>query len=68
MIWILQELVTIIKGMKNFEQRVFYYGKDIDAAVAALNTISHSFQNNLNTYPEAMAYARKRNWRKRVFC
>jgi len=51
-----QELVNIIKDMKAFDQRVFYYGKDVDAAVAALNT-HHKVPEKLNTYPEAMAYA-----------
>ncbi|WP_456442210.1 M16 family metallopeptidase [Psychroserpens sp.] len=52
------DLVEIIKGMKNFEQRVFYYGKDIDAAVAALNK-NHTVSEDLKTYPEAMAYLEK---------
>lgn len=52
------ELVEIVKGMKNYEQRVFYYGKDVNAAVAALNT-SHIVADDLNTYPEAMAYLEK---------
>ncbi len=52
------ELVDIIKGMKNFEQRIFYYGKDIDAAVAALNT-NHVVSEDLKDYPEAMAYLEK---------
>ncbi|WP_323788874.1 M16 family metallopeptidase [Psychroserpens sp.] len=52
------ELVDIIKGMKNFEQRVFYFGKDIDAAVAALNT-NHKVVEPLKAYPEAMAYLEK---------
>ena len=52
------DLVEIVKGMKNFEQRVFYYGKDIDAAVAALNT-NHTVSEDLKTYPEAMAYLEK---------
>jgi zinc protease len=51
-------LVDIVKGMKNFEQRIFYYGKDIDAAVAALNT-NHKVAEELKTYPEAMAYLEK---------
>ncbi|WCO03122.1 M16 family metallopeptidase [Psychroserpens ponticola] len=53
-----EELVDIVKGMKNFEQRVFYYGKDIDAAVAALNT-NHKVAEDLKSYPEAMAYLEK---------
>ncbi|WP_040281837.1 M16 family metallopeptidase [Psychroserpens damuponensis] len=52
------QLVDIVKGMKDFEQRIFYYGKDIDAAVAALNT-SHKVSEELKTYPEAMAYLEK---------
>jgi len=52
------ELVEIIKGMKNFEQRIFYYGKDIDLAVAALNT-NHTVSEDLKAYPEAMAYIEK---------
>ena len=51
-------LVEIIKDMKNYEQRVFYYGKDIDAAVAALNE-NHKVAEELNEYPEAMAYLEK---------
>ncbi|WP_299228254.1 pitrilysin family protein [uncultured Psychroserpens sp.] len=53
-----QELVDIVKGMKDYDQRVFYYGKDIDSAVAALNQY-HTIPGELNTYPEAMAYAEK---------
>ncbi|MEM5564803.1 insulinase family protein [Psychroserpens sp. AS72] len=52
------QLVEIVKGMKDFEQRIFYYGKDIDAAVAALNT-SHKVSEELKSYPEAMAYLEK---------
>ncbi|MEY8848983.1 M16 family metallopeptidase [Psychroserpens sp. XS_ASV72] len=53
-----QELVDIVKSMKDFDQRIFYYGKDVDAAVTALNT-HHSVSGELNDYPEAMAYAEK---------
>jgi predicted Zn-dependent peptidase len=52
------ELVEIVKGMKNFEQRIFYYGKDIDAALAALNA-NHTVSEDLKTYPEAMKYIEK---------
>lgn len=52
------ELVEIIKGMKNYEQRIFYYGKDMEAAVAALNA-NHKVSDQLNGYPEAMAYLEK---------
>lgn len=52
------ELVEIVKGMKNYEQRIFYYGKDVDAAITALNE-NHVIADELNTYPEAMAYLEK---------
>ncbi|WP_298896333.1 M16 family metallopeptidase [uncultured Psychroserpens sp.] len=52
------ELVEIVKGMKNYEQRVFYYGKDVEAAVVALNE-NHKVADELNQYPEAMAYLEK---------
>lgn len=52
------ELVNIVKEMKNFEQRIFYYGKDIDEAVVALND-NHKVAQELKTYPEAMVYLEK---------
>ena len=50
-----KELVDIVKDMKNYNQRVFYYGKDVDAAVAALNS-SHTIPEDLKEYPEALVY------------
>jgi len=50
-----EELVAIIKDMKNYKQRIFYYGKDVDAAVSALNT-SHKLHGELKDYPEAKKY------------
>ncbi len=52
------ELVDIIKDMKNYKQRIFYYGKDSDAAVAALNE-NHKVADQLKDYPEAMSYTEK---------
>ncbi|MFV0247506.1 MAG: M16 family metallopeptidase [Tenacibaculum sp.] len=49
------ELISLIKDMKNYKQRIFYYGKDIDAVVAALNT-HHKVNNNLKDYPEPKKY------------
>lgn len=48
-------LVNIIKGMKNYKQRIFYYGKDVDAAVAALNN-HHKIYGELKDYPAAKEY------------
>lgn len=52
-----EELVSILKDMKNYKQRVFYYGKDIDAAVAALNT-HHKLYGALKEYPKAKEYVK----------
>ncbi len=49
------ELVQIIKDLKGYKQRIFYYGKDVDAAIVALNT-SHKVPKNLKDYPEAEKY------------
>ncbi|TYP98856.1 putative Zn-dependent peptidase [Tenacibaculum adriaticum] len=53
-----EELVSLIKDMKNYKQRVFYYGKDVDNAVAALNK-SHKVYGELKEYPEAKEYVKK---------
>jgi len=53
-----QELVDMVKDLKNYKQRIFYYGKDVDAAIAALNT-NHVVADELKEYPEAMAYLEK---------
>ncbi len=50
-----QELVDIIKDMKGYKQRVFYYGKDVDAAVTALNE-HHKLFGELKDYPVAKKY------------
>ncbi|OIQ27519.1 MAG: peptidase M16 [Bacteroidetes bacterium MedPE-SWsnd-G2] len=50
-----EELVGIVKDLRNYSHRVFYYGKDIDMAVNALNT-HHSVPAETVEYPEAMAY------------
>lgn len=50
-----QELVDLIKDLKNYKQRIFYYGKDVDKAVSALNT-SHKIYGELKEYPEAKKY------------
>ncbi len=49
------ELVSILKDLKNYKQRVFYYGKDVKTAVAALDT-HHKIFGELKEYPEAKKY------------
>ncbi|CAM1354077.1 M16 family metallopeptidase [Tenacibaculum insulae] len=50
-----EELVAIVKDMKNYKQRVFYYGKDVKAAVASLNA-NHKLYGELKEYPAAKKY------------
>ena len=50
-----EKLVGIIKDMKNYKQRVFYYGKDVNSAVASLNTY-HKIFGELKEYPPAKEY------------
>ncbi|WP_369049054.1 M16 family metallopeptidase [Tenacibaculum sp. UWU-22] len=50
-----EELVNIIKDMKNYKQRVFYYGKNVDLAIDALNK-NHKIYGELKDYPEAKEY------------
>jgi predicted Zn-dependent peptidase len=50
-----EELVALIKDMKNYKQRVFYYGKDIDNAVAALDK-EHHIYGELKAYSVAKEY------------
>lgn len=50
------ELVAIVKDLKNYKQRVFYYGKDVNNAVDALNK-EHKLPVDLKDYPEKREYA-----------
>ncbi len=51
-------LVNTIKGLKNFKQRIFYYGNDVDAALTAINK-NHVVADKLNDYPVKTAYSQK---------
>ena len=50
-----EDLIALIKDMKNYKQRIFYYGKNIDDAVSALNSY-HKVYGNLKEYPVAKEY------------
>ncbi|OSY89240.1 peptidase M16 [Tenacibaculum holothuriorum] len=50
------ELVSLVKDLKNFKHRIFYYGKDIDQAKTALNN-NHKVADNLKDYPAKKEYA-----------
>ena len=50
-----EELVQKVKDMRNYKQRIFYYGKDLDKAVAAIDE-NHQLPTELKEYPEAKEY------------
>jgi len=53
-----KELVDKVKELKNYKQRIFYYGKDVNAAITALNK-NHTIDANLVDYPEPISYVQK---------
>ncbi len=53
-----QELVNKIKNLYTLKQRVFYYGKDVDAAIASLDK-NHVITGDLKEYPEKTTYVEK---------
>ncbi|TYA71899.1 M16 family metallopeptidase [Seonamhaeicola marinus] len=53
-----QDLVNKIKGLKNYKQRIFYYGKEIDNAIAAIDK-NHKLNNALSDYPSKTNYIQK---------
>ncbi len=50
-----EELVNIAKDLKNYKQRIFYYGKDVASAKKALNEL-HKVPVDLKEYPEPVKY------------
>ncbi|MAN27131.1 MULTISPECIES: M16 family metallopeptidase [Mesonia] len=50
-----EELVQKVKDMRNYKQRIFYYGKDFDKAVAAIDE-NHQLPAELKDYPQAKEY------------
>ncbi|MEW7276990.1 insulinase family protein [Aquimarina sp. 2201CG1-2-11] len=53
-----QELVNKVKELRGYKQRIFYYGKDVASAVAALDK-HHKVSNDLKDYPEKVEYIEK---------
>ena len=49
------ELVTIVKDLRNYKQRIFYYGKDLATAKKALNEL-HKVPATLKNYPAPIKY------------
>lgn len=61
-----EELVQKIKDMRNYKQRIFYYGKDLENAVSAIET-KHNLPENLKDYPEAKKYEEQKTGGKVFF-
>ncbi len=53
-----KELVEKVKELRNYKQRIFYYGKDVDAAITSINK-NHTINDNLADYPEETTYVQK---------
>lgn len=54
-----KELVEKVKDLKQFKQRIFYYGKDVDNAIASLDKNHKVDVNSLKDYPEKKVYEQK---------
>lgn len=54
-----QELVEKVKNLKQYKQRIFYYGKDVDNAIASLDKNHLVDVANLLDYPEKTVYEEK---------
>jgi predicted Zn-dependent peptidase len=61
-----QELVDLVKDLKNFKHHIFYYGKEIDAAITALNK-NHKVIDELKSYPEPIEYVEQETGGKVLF-
>ena len=60
------ELIALVKDLKNFEQRIFYYGKDVKTATNALNEL-HIIPSELKEYPSPVKYTQKETGGKVYF-
>ncbi len=52
------ELVEIVKDLKNYKHRFFYYGKDKTEGIAAVNA-KHKIPTTLKDYPEKKEFIKK---------
>lgn len=54
-----KELVEKVKDLKQFKQRIFYYGKDVNNAIASLDKNHKVDVASLRDYPEKKIYVEK---------
>lgn len=50
-----EDLIEVVKNLKDYKQRIFYYGKDVNSAVAAIDDL-HKVNLPLKEYPAAKDY------------
>lgn len=48
-------MIQLIKDLKGYNQRVFYYGNDIKSTISSLNK-SHEIPSELKEYPQPKVY------------
>lgn len=53
------ELVDMIKDLRGYKHRFFYYGRDINQGITAINT-KHTVPKDLKDYPEKKEYLHKK--------
>ncbi|WP_299241337.1 insulinase family protein [uncultured Aquimarina sp.] len=53
-----KELVDKVKELRDFKQRIFYYGNDVEGAIASLDK-NHIIKSDLLEYPEKTKYIEK---------
>src|SRR5690606_26034697 len=61
-----QQLVDAVKELKNYKHRIFYFGKDADAAIATLNE-KHHVPSELQDYPDKKIYTEAETGEKVYF-
>jgi len=61
-----EELVKLVKDLKNYKQQIFYYGKDLKSVVQALDRL-HKVPNHLKAYPEPVKYPELNTGKKVYF-
>lgn len=49
------ELIQMVKDLKGYKQRIFYYGNDLESTISSLNN-SHRVPAELKNYPEPKKY------------
>jgi len=61
-----QELVDRVKELRDYKQRIFYYGNDVTGAISALDK-QHTIKADLLEYPEKTKYIEKETGGKVYF-